>query len=240
MRWHIGCSGFYYRHWKGLFYPEDMPQRMWFDYYCQHFSTLELNGTFYSFPKITSLKNWYRDSPMEFTFAVKAHRIITHYRQFQNTNDQMNQLYDVVSNGLQEKLGTVLFQMPPKFSYTVERLENILSNLNPVFKNVVEFRHVSWWQPEIYAELAKHNISFCGMSHPNLPDQLVANTPTLYYRLHGNQQLYSSAYNSNELNKFVHEVKATQADEAFLYFNNDIGASAISNAKELIQLSEHN
>ncbi|WP_342647853.1 DUF72 domain-containing protein [Mucilaginibacter sp. CSA2-8R] len=237
MNWHIGCSGFYYRHWKGLFYPEDMPQRMWFDYYCQHFSTLELNGSFNSFPKIRSLKNWYLSNPMEFNFAVKAHRTITHFRQFQNTKDIVNDFYQVVSDGLQEKLGAVLFQMPPKFTYSLARLDSILNNLNPLFNNVVEFRHISWWQPDVYTELAKHNISFCGMSHPALPADIVANTPTLYYRLHGNQQFYHSAYTEKELAEFANKALDTRAQKAYIYFNNDIGASAVYNATDLIRLA---
>lgn len=236
MNWHVGCSGFYYRHWKGLFYPDDMPQRLWFDYYCQHFNTLELNNSFYNFPKIASLKKWYLSSPMEFNFAVKAHRTITHFRQFHNTQNIVNDFYQIIGDGLQEKLGAVLFQMPPKFTYSLARLDAILSNLNPHFNNVIEFRHASWWQPDIYAELAKQNITFCGMSHPTLPADVIANTSTLYYRLHGNQQLYSSAYTQTELTEFTDKVLTTSAQNAYVYFNNDIGASAISNANNLIRM----
>ena len=238
MKWHIGCSGFYYKHWKGVFYPDKLPQTKWFPYYCEHFNTLELNNTFYSFPKVKSLSKWYTDSPTDFVFTVKAHRIITHYKQFHNTIDTVNELYHIVSDSLQEKLGPVLFQMPPKFAYTEERLERILTNLNPKFNNVVEMRHESWWKPEIYNELSKHQISFCGMSHPTLPNDVIQNTDTLYYRLHGNQQLYSSAYTTAELHKLDKKVKATDAKQAFIYFNNDIGASAIYNARELKDIAK--
>lgn len=236
MKWHIGCSGFYYKHWKEVFYPQGLPQSKWFGHYCEHFNTLELNGTFYSFPKLSSLQKWYADSPAQFLFAVKAHRGITHYSKFNNTKDRVNELYQVIADGLQEKLGPVLFQMPPNYLYSEERLENILKNLDPAFTNVVEMRHESWWQSHVYAELAKQNISFCGMSHPTLPDEVVANTSTIYYRLHGNQQLYSSAYSADELNSFAANVNAANAEQAFVYFNNDIGASAIFNAKELLDI----
>jgi uncharacterized protein YecE (DUF72 family) len=236
MKWHIGCSGFYYRHWKDVYYPEGLPQSKWFSHYCQHFNTLELNGTFYSFPKLKSLQKWYNDSPANFTFAVKAHRVITHYRKFNNTFDKMNELYDVIAAGLQDKLGPVLFQMPPNYVYSEERLDNILRNLDPSFNNVVEMRDKSWWQPQVYEQLAEHNITFCGMSHPTLPEDVIQNTETLYYRLHGNQQLYSSAYSADELQIFIQQAKASSAKQAFIYFNNDIGASAIFNAKELIRM----
>jgi uncharacterized protein YecE (DUF72 family) len=238
MKWHIGCSGFYYRHWKDVYYPKGLPQSKWFSHYCQHFNTLELNGTFYSFPKLKSLQKWYNDSPANFTFAVKAHRVITHYRKFNNTFDKMNELYDVIAAGLQDKLGPVLFQMPPNYVYSEERLNNILRNLDSSFNNVVEMRNKSWWQPQVYEQLAEHNITFCGMSHPTLPEDVVQNTETLYYRLHGNQQLYSSAYSADELRIFTQQVKASNAKQAFIYFNNDIGASAIFNARELIRMVE--
>jgi uncharacterized protein YecE (DUF72 family) len=236
MRWLIGCSGFYYKHWKEAFYPDNLPQTKWFPYYCQYFNTVELNGTFYSFPKIKALQKWYADSPPEFVFTVKAHRVITHYKKFNNTQDKVNELYAVLSDGLQEKLGPVLFQMPPNYQYSEERLQNIYKNLDPTFTNVIEMRHESWWRPDVYQQLAEHQITFCGMSHPTLPADVIQNTDTLYYRLHGNQQLYSSAYSTAELQQLANDVKATDAKQAFLYFNNDIGASAIFNAKELLEI----
>ncbi|WP_345948245.1 DUF72 domain-containing protein [Mucilaginibacter sp. PAMB04274] len=238
MEWHIGCSGFHYKHWKEVFYPEGMPQRKWFDHYCQHFDTLELNNTFYNFPRITSLEKWYADSPPGFLFAVKAYRGITHFKKLIETQALVSEMYQVISDGLKEKLGTVLFQMPPNFTYSEERLERVLKSLDPVFNNVIEMRHNSWWQDDVYVALAKQNISFCGMSHPTLPNDVIANTPVLYYRMHGNQQLYASAYSPKELQDFAEKVKATQAERAYIYFNNDIGASAIFNAKELLEISK--
>lgn len=85
----------------------------------------------------------------------------------------MSDFYSTIEEGLKEKLGTVLFQMPPRFDYTEERLEKIINNLDPSFNNLTEFRHVSWWNTEVYKELAKNKITFCGMSHPQLPDDIV-------------------------------------------------------------------
>jgi uncharacterized protein YecE (DUF72 family) len=236
MIWHIGCSGFYYRHWKNVFYPDGLPQRKWFDFYCQHFDTVELNGTFYKSPTVTGLKKWYDDSPQGFTFAVKAPRLITHYRQFNNSVDLINEFYDTITNGLQSKLGAVLFQMPPRYTYSEERLQKILNCLQPPFTNVIELRHSSWWQQGVYDRLAERGIAFCGMSHPTLPDTVVQNTDTIYYRFHGVQQLYASAYSIDELAHFTEQVINTSAQKVYVYFNNDIGASAIKNAKELLQL----
>jgi uncharacterized protein YecE (DUF72 family) len=235
MDWHIGCSGFHYKDWKGKFYPEGLPQRKWFDFYCKHFKTLELNVTFYRFPQLSFLQNWYGKSPADFRFAVKAPRAITHYKKFNDTTDLITSFYDTINNGLQEKLGPVLFQLPPSFSYDDERLERIINNLNPSFKNVLELRHVSWWNSDVYQKLAKHNITFCGMSHPALPDDVIQNTPVVYYRFHGVPILYRSPYSKDFLQKVIHAVKQnSQTHEGWFYFNNDYDAVGVYNAKDMI------
>lgn len=238
MKWNIGCSGFFYKHWKGTFYPEKLAQTKWFDYYCEHFNTLELNSSFYRYPSIAALRNWYSKSPENFRFAVKANKSITHYRQFNNVTEPLNDFYQLAKEGLQEKLGCILFQMPPRFSYTEERLEKILKNLDSSFLNVVEFRHESWWTDEIFQEFGKRNISFCGMSHPDLPKNIIANTPTLYYRLHGEQNLYSSNYEIPHLEKLYLEIKSKDiVDEAFIFFNNDIHTYAAYHAQSLNKIT---
>src|SRR5262245_59274802 len=107
MNWHIGCSGFHYREWKGMFYPEKTPQRLWFEYYSSQFNTLELNVTFYRFPQLSFLQNWYQKSPENFQFTVKVPRLITHYKQFNETQDMLNDFYGTVKEGLKQKLGAV-------------------------------------------------------------------------------------------------------------------------------------
>ncbi|WP_324672315.1 DUF72 domain-containing protein [Hymenobacter sp. GOD-10R] len=235
--WFIGCSGYHYRHWKERFYPIGLPQRRWFEFYSQHFNTLELNVTFYRFPQVAFLQNWYAQSPATYRFSVKAPRLITHYKQFHESAQLLADFYQTIQVGLQEKLGAVLFQLPPKMAYTPERLQRIVSSLDPAYRNVLEPRHVSWWQPGIYEELAQHGISFCGMSHPELPRDVVANTDVLYYRLHGVPELYKSPYAVDELRELMQQVKvAAQVQEVYIYFNNDIDASAILNAKQLQEL----
>ena len=238
--WHIGCSGFHYGDWKERFYPKGLPQRKWFDFYCEHFKTLELNVTFYRFPQLSFLQNWYDKSPADFRFAVKAPRAITHYKKFNDTADLITSFYDTINNGLQEKLGPVLFQMPPSYNYTDEKLDKIINSLNPAFKNVLELRHVSWWNNEVYNKLAEHNITFCGMSHPTLPNDVIENTTLVYYRFHGVPTLYRSPYSTDFLQNVVNEVKNNhRVKEGWFYFNNDYDAVAIGNAKEMIALSNN-
>jgi len=124
VKWWTGCSGFHYKHWKGIFYPEGLAQTRWFGYYTGHFKTLELNVTFYRFPKLSFLETWYNNSPEIFSFSVKAPRAITHYKQFNKAEQLTADFYGTIQEGLKDKLGCVLFQMPPKMSYKEEKLEH--------------------------------------------------------------------------------------------------------------------
>ncbi|HEY0670535.1 MAG TPA: DUF72 domain-containing protein [Sphingobacteriaceae bacterium] len=237
VNWHIGCSGFYYKHWKEIFYPEGLPQRKWFEFYCEHFNTLELNVTFYRFPQLVSLKSWHERSPDNFTFSVKAPRIITHFKQFHNVTDLISDFYSIIHEGFGSKLGCVLFQMPPRIAYNEERLCRIIDSLDRSFNNVIEFRHESWWNPNVYKAMSEQEITFCGMSHPKLPRDIIQNTKILYYRFHGIPELYKSPYKLSDLKSFVEAVKNNRkTNRAFIYFNNDIDASAIANAHELQRL----
>jgi uncharacterized protein YecE (DUF72 family) len=239
IEWHIGCSGFHYKGWKEVFYPKGVPIRKWFEYYCEHFTTLELNVTFYRFPEVSMLKSWYERSAPDFSFSVKAPRIITHYKKFNECDQFLLDFYQTVEEGLKEKTGCVLFQFPPKYAYTEERLEKIIKSLDPKFPNVVEFRHESWWKNDVYKELGKNKITFSGMSHPLLPETVVTNTSLFYYRMHGVPNLYQSPYSTKFLKDFISEVKASKKiKKAFIYFNNDIGCNAVKNATEMKVLLE--
>jgi uncharacterized protein YecE (DUF72 family) len=232
--WHIGCSGFHYKHWIGTFYPEKLAQTKWFDFYCQHFNTLELNVTFYRFPRLHNLQTWYNGCPADFRFSVKAPRAITHFKKFNNVEAMIGSFYATVKEGLQEKCGCILFQLPTAYYYGADKLQRIISCLDLSLPNVLEFRHESWWNDHVFETLAAHNISFCGMSHPGLPPSIIKNTPLLYYRFHGSEQLYSSRYTENQLRSFEHSLRGdVDVKEAYVFFNNDINSSAIYNAKEL-------
>lgn len=235
--YHVGCSGFHYKHWKGVFYPEKLPQRRWFGFYQQHFRTLELNVTFYRFPQLSALESWYQQSPPDFRFSVKAPRLITHYKQFHDCAQLLADFYGTVQEGLREKLGPVLFQLPPRLTYAEDRLARIVESLDPAFRNVVEFRHPSWWLGQVYRELARRHIAFVGQSHPALPDEVVTNTELVYYRFHGTPELYKSPYPEEFLRRVASEIQAPgHVKEAYLYFNNDIDASAIGNARQMLGL----
>ena len=231
IKWHIGCSGFHYREWKSNFYPEDRPQKKWFEFYSTQFNTLELNVTFYRFPQLSILERWHRQSPPNFCFAVKAPRLITHYKQFNGCKSLIDDFYDTVQKGLKEKLGVVLFQLPPSFTYSIERLEHIVQNLRSGAHNVVEFRNAGWWRQEVYETLKANNIIFSGISYPALPAMVVVNHTIVYYRFHGVPELYHSAYTHPVLKEMADSLlKNKKVKEVFLYFNNTASVAAIENA----------
>jgi uncharacterized protein YecE (DUF72 family) len=236
-KWYIGCSGFYYLEWKGKFYPEKMPNTKWFECYAHQFNTLELNNTFYRFPELKTLNSWYNRSPSDFIFSVKAPRSITHYNKFSDSQELISEFYEVINGGLKEKLGCVLFQLPPNLHLNEEKLELIIKNLNPDFKNVIEFRHVGWWNDTVSQKLSRHNIIFCGINHPTLPNDVMQNTETLYYRFHGAPELYKSEYSEDTIKKFAEQIlKSESVKEVYVYFNNTANLAAIKNAKQLIEI----
>jgi uncharacterized protein YecE (DUF72 family) len=197
-----------------------------------------LNVTFYRFPELKFLQGWHKKSPDDFVFSAKVPKIITHQKKFIGTEDLLKEFYDVLRNGLEEKLGPVLFQLPPKLEYSEEKLESINRQIDPHFTNVIEFRNSSWWRKEVIERLSYHNITFCGVSFPGLTEEVVVNTPTCYYRFHGVPKLYYSAYDESFLKKIVAEIKGhTIAKDAYLYFNNTASAAALGNAKYVQQLT---
>ena len=230
----IGCSGFHYKEWKEVFYPKNIQQTKWFEYYCQHFNTIELNTTFYRFPRPEALQNWYNRSPQDFKFSVKGPRLISHYKMFNDCERLLGDFYASVYEGLHDKLGCVLFQLPASIKYSDEMLTRIISNLDPSFDNAVEFRDTSWWNKKVYDTLKKNKISFCGVSHSKLSDEVVKNNPILYYRFHGVPTLYKSEYSERFMQEIAEEIKTCgRFIEAYTYFNNTWGTGALTNARQL-------
>jgi uncharacterized protein YecE (DUF72 family) len=227
---YTGCSGFHYKEWKNVFYPDGLPQSRWFGFYCTHFNTLELNVTFYKFPTERSLSKWYSSSPDDFRFSVKVPRAITHYKKFNDCEKMLDDFYNSVQTGLMQKLGCILFQLPPQVVYSGEFLEKMLGLIDPSFKNVIEFRHPSWWDPAVFDTLQEHGIIFCGTSYPGLPNGIVKNSDTLYYRLHGVPVLYKSPYPAVFLRKLEKDMSKMKPKETWVYFNNTWGTAAIENA----------
>jgi uncharacterized protein YecE (DUF72 family) len=228
----LGCSGFYYNHWRGLFYPEKLSKSKWLPFYAQHFNTLEVNGTFYRFPSKSTLQGWYERTPEHFSFTLKANRVITHTYKFHNTEKYTADFYEL-AHMLREKLSCVLFQLPPFMEKNMALLEKIASQTDPKVTNVVEFRHESWWDSGVYEFLEKKGLVFCCVSASGLPEALVATGRAVYVRFHGKDGWYSHDYPEEELQFWAEKIKESGAERVFCYFNNDYNAYAVKNCLAL-------
>jgi len=232
----IGCSGFHYKEWKEFFYPEKLPQSKWFEFYCEHFNTLELNSTFYKFPTEKSLANWHDTSPDDFKFSVKAPRLITHYKKFSECESLLHDFYSGVRAGLKKKLGYILFQLSPQIPYSSEFLQQIIKSIDPTFQNAFEFRNASWWNDDVFEKFKKNNLVFCGVSFPKLRDEVIKTGKNLYYRFHGVPVLYKSVYDGKFIENIYQQIHNLSPNEAWIYFNNTWGNAAIINSRYLQQI----
>ena len=234
-----GCSSYYNRKWAGIFYPEELPSKAWFTYYCEHFNTYEMNTTFYKSPTAKSLLAWYEKSPDGFVFSVKAPKLITHIKKFGDCEREISEFYAACHNGVKDKLGCVLFQLPPSFHFSPDRLALIISQMDPHFKNVVEFRHASWWTQEVYDAFIKSKLVFCSVNHPTLPTTIIETAATGYVRLHGNPKLFYSEYSAEELRNLYNEIRhAKKLKEVFVYFNNTASTAGILNALAMKEMRQ--
>jgi len=232
MRVNVGCSGWFYWHWKDRFYPSNVPQSKWFKFYTTKFNTVELNSTFYHFPKISTAKNWYKQSPKNFIYTLKVNRVITHIKKFKATSQLVKDFYKV-GDELKEKIGCFLFQLPPSLKFNKKKLDGIIDQLDLKRRNVLEFRHESWFTPEVYEILRKNKIIFCIVSSPSLPEDFVKTTEEIYVRFHGRGGWYSSNYSDDELKEWAKKIKKSKAEQVWAYFNNDFNANATRNALTL-------
>ncbi len=226
-----GCSSYYNRKWIDIFYPQALPTKDWFAYYCEHFNTYELNASFYKFPTAKSLQAWHKKSPEGFIFSVKAPKVITHTKKFVACELELTEFYAACREGLKDKLGCVLFQLPPSFAYSPEKLALIINALNADFKNVIEFRNASWWTQAVFDAFIKNKLIFCSVSYPGLPATIIATNSTGYVRLHGDPKLFYSEYSEAQLSEMCEEIeRAKKLKKVFIYFNNTASTAGILNA----------
>lgn len=233
----IGTSGWSYAHWQGLFYPDKLPKEKWLEYYCQHFDTVELNSSFYHLPPPKTFENWYERTPKGFVFSVKGSRFISHILKL---NDAREPLQKLLTNtaGLKEKLGPILFQLPPNFELDLERLKKFLKILPADKRFTFEFRHESWFCSEVYNLLRKNNFALTISDTPKYPLVFEVTADFVYVRLHGHEALYASKYLQTELSEWAKKIKNWLANDldVYAYFDNDAHAHAIQNAQELKEL----
>lgn len=238
MKVHIGCSGYNYKEWRGPFYPQKMAQRKWLEYYSSIFDTVEINNTFYRFPRENALNLWRETVQPNFQFTLKGHRYITHRKKLKDISVNVGQFEDLAKI-LGNKLGCILWQLPPNLHRNDEKLIEFCQTLNPAFKNVLEFRHDSWYDKEVYDILKEHDIIISSISSPEFPDDLLVTNDVGYLRFHGtSKDWYDHLYSEVELMEWHKKIMDSGLKEIYIYFNNDIHAHAPKNAQQLKELFE--
>ncbi len=236
----IGTSGYNYSHWgKGVFYPKGVPQRGWLEYYSRHFDTVELNVTFYRLVKKQVFEGWYDRTPEGFVFAVKGSRYITHIKRLRDCEDAIQRLAEHC-DGLREKLEVILWQLPPQFPYQKDPLATFCKLLSesPFLsktRHAFEFRHDSWFVPEVVRLLEHSGFSLCIPDSPHLPSMETVTADFIYLRFHGSRSLYGSKYTDEELDQWAQKVRSwlDQGRSVYAYFNNDVSGYAVENARRL-------
>ena len=230
----IGCSGWNYRHWRSAFYPEGLPVKRWFAFYAEHFDTVEINASFYRLPRRKTFEAWHNQAPPGFCYAVKAPRFITHMHKLKDEGA----LFLENVRHLGNRLGPILYQLPPRWKYDPERLESFLMSRPKDLTHVFEFRDPDWMKEEALELLGRHQASFCAHDMPGQPTPRWATGPVAYVRFHGARSKYGGDYSHETLHGWRDWIldQSRRGRDVWAYFNNDTEARAIADAKELRSL----
>jgi uncharacterized protein YecE (DUF72 family) len=232
-KFHVGCSGWFYWHWRDSFYPTGLPSRQWFNHYASKFNTVELNAPFYSWPTLNTVKTWVKNAGRrKFVYSVKVCELITHTKRFKGTKTLIRD-FGLIADILGPRMGCFLFQLPPSLHYTPAGLDRIVSQLDNTRHNVVEFRHKSWWNKQVFKTFSERGIIFCACSGPRLPDELIQTADDIYIRFHGINRWYRHDYSKEELGVWANQILSSGAKTVWAYFNNDRIMFAIKNARRL-------
>jgi uncharacterized protein YecE (DUF72 family) len=238
-RLYIGTSGWHYKHWVGKFYPSKLAPAKMFDWYSRYFDTVELNNSFYRLPAQETFLSWRTLAPPGFMFAVKASRFITHMKKLKDPQASIEKFFERAQL-LNEKLGPVLFQLPPRWPANLERLESFLEELPPRNRYVFEFRDPSWHAPEVFRILRHHNAALCNHDWRDIhgPSELTADFT--YIRMHGPSGTYQGSYGSEDLERLAGRLDRLRSElkSVYIYFNNDQGGFAVQNAMTLREFIE--
>lgn len=234
----IGCSGFLYDHWKGVFYPEAYHKKRWFEYYCTKFSTVELNLTFYRLPDKETFTKWYKETPPGFVISLKGSRFITHIKKLKASAEPVDVFFSRAL-ALKEKLGVILWQLPPGLKVDTVRLAEFLELLRPYHaRNAFEFREETWISKKVISLLERENVGLCMADWPDFLNDLPVTSNFVYIRRHGKGGSYGTCYSPEELKADAARIRKylKQRKKVYLYFNNDALGYAPRNALDLIAM----
>jgi uncharacterized protein YecE (DUF72 family) len=231
---HIGTSGWHYDHWRGPFYPENLAQGEFLRFYQQRFQTVEINNSFYQLPTEKALIDWHDAVPPGFIFAVKGSRYITHMKKLQDPEQSLAPLMARLPL-LADRLGPILFQLPPRWHFNAERLRRFLEALPRDYRYALEFRDPSWLNQEACRLLREHGAAFCIYEFAGRVSPREVTADFVYIRLHGPGGAYQGRYHRETLAAWAEDISAwaAQGQEVFGYFDNDEAGFAALNALEL-------
>ncbi len=228
---YIGTSGYQYTHWKGDFYPKELPVSKWFEHYSKFFDTVEINNTFYRMASAETFEGWRKAAPQGFCYVIKYSKYGSHNKKLKDPEGHVNYFLDRAVH-LKETLGPILVQLPPNWKRNYKRLDDFLKETPKDLRWAVEIRDPDWFSDEFYELLRKHKASlvFHDMIK-NHPREITADW--IYMRFHGEN--YSGSYTEKELDKIAEEITEYKegGKDVFVYFNNDLGGHAIRNALTL-------
>jgi uncharacterized protein YecE (DUF72 family) len=232
----IGCSGWNYAHWRELIYPKGLPPRRWLEHYATLFDTVEVNSTFYRLPKRQAVANWVAESPPGFLFTIKASRYLTHVKRLRDLAEGLAILYERIEPLLaSNKLGPILWQLPATFRRDDERLDIALASLPPGERHCFEFRHESWFVPDVYELLRKHRVALVIGDHPERlfqTHELTANWT--FVRFHYGHRGRGGNYSETELREWARRIRRLRRNgDVYCYFNNDWQGYAVKNGLRL-------
>lgn len=231
---HLGTSGWSYPHWKGSFYPEDLPDSKLLGYYCRQFRSVEINSSFYHLPAKHVLERWRDTTPDDFRFAAKASRYITHRKKLKDPEQSVARFFERMPI-LGDKLGPILFQLPPRWRYNAERLEGLLQILDPACRYAFEFRDPSWINDDCQAILERHRAAFCIYELAGYRSPLQVTADFVYLRLHGPEGAYQGSYDGRTLAAWARRIGdwRKRGLDVYCYFDNDAAGYAVLNARNL-------
>jgi uncharacterized protein YecE (DUF72 family) len=233
---HVGTSGWSYHHWEGVLYPPGTPVARRRDLYVAHFDTVELNASFYRWPRLATFAGWRAALPEGFLFSVKAPRGLTHGRRLYAPEAWIERMA-LCWHELGDRRGVLLLQLAPSHVRDDARLRYLLQRLPSWMRVAVEFRHPSWSCDAVFDLLAEHGAAYCVMSGARLPCELRATAPFVYVRMHGPDPdaLYAGSYSQADLAWWAERIGEWEATgrQVFVYFNNDGAGHAVRNADTL-------
>lgn len=232
----IGTSGYQYDHWRGIFYPGDLPKRLWLRHYQEHFTTVEINNTFYHLPSEKTFEQWRRQAAEGFLYALKFSRYGSHMKKLKDPEEPIGRFMDLAQI-LGPFLGPILLQLPPRWQVNPERLSAFLDAVPPGIRWAVEFRDASWFRDDVYSILRAHNAAMC--FHDLLEKHPFEETANwIYQRFHGTAG-HAGKYSQPQLAAAAAAVKdwLSRGMDVFVYFNNDLHGHAVDDALELRRLA---